>query len=333
MRRSTKIVLAKIGVSIILLGVLIHQIDFSDAFARILGINPVFLAAAAGFVVIQVLLNTVRWLTILRPLGGKLPYPSAARMYFTGFFFDQFLPSSIGGDAVRMYLARRAGLPLDVSVNGVLLERALILVALVLVLIAVQPVLFPAISSPIRELQLVAVSVMALCLTIGLVALVHFHRLPTWKPIKRITDMIAYTAKHARIIVLNYRNNIPALAIAFVCLLNNVTIIFMLEKGLGIELTYFQTLYLFLPVVLFMIIPLSIAGWGVRESAFVTIYTFAGVTGESALALSVVVGLLMIATSIPGGVAWLLGGGFTVRAVAANTEELAHAQKAEQQAL
>jgi uncharacterized membrane protein YbhN (UPF0104 family) len=54
-----------------------------------------------------------------------------------------------------------------------------------------------------------------------------------------------------------------------------------------------------------MTLPISIAGWGVRETAMVGLFGLIGVPNEGALVLSVLFGLIGIAVAIPGGVVWL----------------------------
>ncbi|KAF0137780.1 MAG: hypothetical protein FD153_1608 [Rhodospirillaceae bacterium] len=60
------------------------------------------------------------------------------------------------------------------------------------------------------------------------------------------------------------------------------------------------------PVLLIMTLPISIAGWGVREQAMITAFGLVGVSEESALALSILSGLTILAGGLPGGVVWLV---------------------------
>jgi len=59
-------------------------------------------------------------------------------------------------------------------------------------------------------------------------------------------------------------------------------------------------------VILVTTLPISIAGWGVREGAMVTAFALVGVPREGALVLSLMLGILGIVMMIPGGVLWLL---------------------------
>ena len=60
------------------------------------------------------------------------------------------------------------------------------------------------------------------------------------------------------------------------------------------------------PVLLVMTLPISIAGWGVREQAMVSAFALINVPGEGALALSIMFGLLGLIMGLPGGIVWLM---------------------------
>ncbi|HEC14310.1 MAG TPA: UPF0104 family protein, partial [Rhodospirillales bacterium] len=81
---------------------------------------------------------------------------------------------------------------------------------------------------------------------------------------------------------------------------------FVLALGLGLDVTFVDCLVLFPPVLLVTTLPISIAGWGVREGAMVAAFGLVGVPAEGALVLSILFGLLSIAISLPGGVIWLM---------------------------
>jgi hypothetical protein len=59
------------------------------------------------------------------------------------------------------------------------------------------------------------------------------------------------------------------------------------------------------PVALIQLVPISLAGWGVREAALVVALGWFGVSAETALAISVLVGLCLILVGLPGGLIWL----------------------------
>ena len=74
------------------------------------------------------------------------------------------------------------------------------------------------------------------------------------------------------------------------------------------NLSFLYCLVLIPPVVLVSTIPISIAGWGVREAAMITLLALVGVAEADAFVLSVLFGLLTFGLSLPGGIVWIIGG-------------------------
>ena len=74
------------------------------------------------------------------------------------------------------------------------------------------------------------------------------------------------------------------------------------------NLSFLDCLVLIPPIVLVSTIPISIAGWGVREAAMITLLALVGVAEADAFVLSVLFGLLTFGLSLPGGIVWIIGG-------------------------
>jgi hypothetical protein len=71
---------------------------------------------------------------------------------------------------------------------------------------------------------------------------------------------------------------------------------------------FVDSLLLIPPIMLIATIPISIAGWGVRETALVLAFGYAGLPAEDALVVSILFGATMFAFGIAGGILWLLTG-------------------------
>ena len=81
---------------------------------------------------------------------------------------------------------------------------------------------------------------------------------------------------------------------------------FMLVAGsLGVDLSFGSWVVIAPPVILIQLVPVSLAGWGVRELGFVVVLAGFGVPAEAALAASLLFGLCMIVVGLPGGLLWL----------------------------
>jgi hypothetical protein len=95
-------------------------------------------------------------------------------------------------------------------------------------------------------------------------------------------------------------------ASAIVVHLGVVSSVWLVARALAIEVSLLDCLVLVPPIVLITTLPISIAGWGVRESATVIGFGFIGVAPVDAVALSVVFGLVQIVIGLPGGLVWML---------------------------
>jgi uncharacterized membrane protein YbhN (UPF0104 family) len=74
---------------------------------------------------------------------------------------------------------------------------------------------------------------------------------------------------------------------------------------MGLDVNFVDVL-LIIPITnLITVLPISIAGWGVREVVIITGLGFLGVSPEAALALSIFYGLLILVSAIPGAIYWL----------------------------
>lgn len=81
---------------------------------------------------------------------------------------------------------------------------------------------------------------------------------------------------------------------------------YAVAKSLDIDVTAIDCIVLMQPVALLANLPISIGGWGVRETAMIFLFGFVGVPASAALILSVQLGLLSLLVVLPGGILWLL---------------------------
>jgi uncharacterized membrane protein YbhN (UPF0104 family) len=303
MRHPWISVAIRAAVTLSLLGWLLHRIDLEPLLARIGRLDAFFAAAAIALMMAQLLLTGWRWGRVARIIGAPLTREATIRLTLIGQFFNQTLPSAIGGDAVRAWLAQREGMSLTKAVSGVFADRVIALLLLVAMVAATLPAFYARVPAPGLRL-----SVSALCaataagvfilLAFGpwLVRLLQRHR---W------TKALGELADDLRL-VLTSRGGIAAIASAVVIHLAVVTSIWLIAHALAIEVDLLDCLVLVPPIVLITTLPISIAGWGLRESATVVGFGFVGVAPVDAVALSVVFGLAQIAIGLPGGGAWML---------------------------
>ena len=78
--------------------------------------------------------------------------------------------------------------------------------------------------------------------------------------------------------------------------------------AIAAPVSFAQVLFLLPPVLLVSTIPVSIAGWGVRESSMIAAFSFAGLAEGDGLSLSILFGAVVFAVGLAGGLVWILSG-------------------------
>lgn len=104
---------------------IVLQLDFEHFLPIFSSVSllPV-IGAIASFFLMQIL-NGIRWWLLAKPLGLKLTLQRSTLFYFTGIFFNNFLPGGVGGDIIRIWLCNRdqGGQQIEASIISVVMDR------------------------------------------------------------------------------------------------------------------------------------------------------------------------------------------------------------------
>src|ERR1700759_1772476 len=131
---------AKIMVSAALLYFALRKADLLALFSRINNVGSlIWIALAIGVNFFQIFIGVLRWREISAECGAPLELRQAMRYNVIGAFFNQTLPSAIGGDAVRLWLVARAGAGWRASTYSIFVDRAVGLIALAIIIVASLP--------------------------------------------------------------------------------------------------------------------------------------------------------------------------------------------------
>ena len=101
--------LIKAVVSVILLYLSLRRVDLSSVGQRLSALDLRWIGFVLIAMCVQIPLSALRWREIVLTCGAKLSTALALQYSFIGIFFSQVLPSTVGGDAVRIWLLGRAG--------------------------------------------------------------------------------------------------------------------------------------------------------------------------------------------------------------------------------
>jgi uncharacterized membrane protein YbhN (UPF0104 family) len=313
--RSGALVFVKLGVSAGLLAFLFSRVDTSAFFERIRNASPAWLVAALGVYFANVLASTWRWRLLLDAQHVRVPSGSLLTSYLVAGFFNNFLPSNIGGDVIRIRDTAPAAGSKTLATTVVLVDRGIGLLGLVLVA-AIGATVAAAVrgdgAPPIWPSWLWAGFFLA---TGGALPAVlaprGFTRLlkplsvvhPVWvgERIDKLTGALG-----------RFRDQPAALAFCFggAVVVQVLLVLFhaAVVHSLGLPIGLWD-LAVIVPVsFLVQMLPVSMNGFGVREAAFSIYLTRLGVSIESAVLLPLAAAALVMAFSLSGAALYVARG-------------------------
>jgi len=293
--------LLRVGITLVFAAYVASKIDVSILSQRLVSITGAWLLMALGVVAVQIGLVSARWACVIAALHGRIGFRRCLRYAWEGQFFGQVLPSSVGGDVVRIFRIHRAGLPAGAAAATVLLDR---LAALAVVFLSVGfsfPVLAEMVKIPGFVVGMGTVLILGVLGFAFLFAMDRLLKLPrSWQ----LTRFLHRLAVDSRALIL--RPNMAAVVVgySFLILFLSALTLFLLGKSLDIGLGFTRSLVFTPLIMLLMTLPISIAGWGIREISMVVLLEDVGIAPIDAVALSVAFGLALLITALPGGVLW-----------------------------
>jgi uncharacterized protein (TIRG00374 family) len=298
----------KIGVSVALLAYLLTLIDLDQLFERLRNLKFRYLALAYVLLLAQVGFSSLKWQLILRSDGVVMRLAFLVKTYLIGSFVSLFLPTSFGGDVYRVVAARGVNRDMVKSASSVLFDRLSGFFALISICL-LGYVALPA--QPYEQLVLIIYG-------LGVTGFLVLSSDTAISFVNRFSTTIVRKAAQVLVSFRNYRTNLRTLAlvllIAFLFQANVVVINKVYTLALGIDVA-FSLLIVIIPLIyLTEVLPISINGLGVRESAFAFFFMMNGLSVEDGIAVS----LLIVAERYLLG---LLGGSLLLATVMSSKDE------------
>ncbi|MHB8535116.1 MAG: lysylphosphatidylglycerol synthase transmembrane domain-containing protein [Sulfuricaulis sp.] len=273
-------------------------------------IAPMQLLGAACLHIGVFALGAGRWWVLLRRAGVSKSFQQIVPSYYLGVFFNNLLPSSMGGDVVRIVHLKMRGLSTRVLVGSAMIDRIIGLTTVVVmatVSIMFSPNMRSNTAYKIFLLILVGLSVLLLWFTLTPVFIRFIEKLVRryrhTRIRKALLDIIVlcYSYKSAKNIIL------LAFGITLVMQTLVIMIYYYLGTGIGIQLPLI-TYFAIIPIVfLATSLPVSIGGLGVREGALVGLLLSANIDIQHAIALAILYLLVLWLSSLPGAIVLLFG--------------------------
>jgi hypothetical protein len=292
----------KLLLSVAVLVYIARGLDLRRLRDHLVSVDPVLFVLALALILLQTFVLNGRWALIMRALGVSLDWLVGWRILMISLWFNQVLPSSVGGDAVRMWLLRQRGVQWPEAVKGVAADRFTALIGLIVMMVIGLPALMARVSDQAAILAIGGLTLAGVAVTLVLLTL---DRLP-----KRLTRLPAIASfvrfgSLVRFLLLQFERRGVLLGSALLIHLVTALACYVLARGVGAQLTLLDAGILIPPVVLLTAVPISISGWGVREGAMVACLGLAGVPSEQALSVSLLLGAISVILGLVGGAIWL----------------------------
>ena len=295
---------AKILVSAALLYLALRKVDFSDLVSRLGFDGTGWIALAVAVTLLQVLVSALRWREISADCGAPLSVARALRYCMIGSFFNQTLPSSIGGDAMRLWLVGQGPAGWRAAAYSVFVDRAIGLIALAVLICVSLPWSYQLIGNPQGRLALLFVDCAALAAGGGFLLLgrLNWPWLGTMRALNHLRACSLITGR--AIFGREHR-----LKIAFLSLfihVQAVVIAWCVVRAIEAPIHFGDLFLLVPPVMLITMLPISIAGWGVREASMALIFGYAGLATGEGVNISLLFGAVFFLVGVLGGLVWIV---------------------------
>jgi glycosyltransferase 2 family protein len=276
--------LIKIILSLGLFTFVFYKAGFSQTILKLKTASPFWLLLSLIIYSSGAFVRAYRWQGLLDVLGVRLGLKRLSWLYFIGFFFNQLVPTGIGGDAMRTYMLAKDGAGGAIAVNSVLVDRAAGLYSL-LVMGTIALLIRPSLASA-------QVATLLIGLTLGITAgtvffllgarWFNFDRLPAFARNKFVKAFDKFYKSFGNY---NWKSIARALIVSvgfnFLLIITNI----FLAKAFGLEISIWY-FFLFVPLISTSLLLPSINGLGTRELAYVFLFGQIGVGESDAIAMS-----------------------------------------------
>lgn len=294
--------LVRIAVTLLILGLIFRSVDLQSVLDHAKDIVPRLLLLGILLQLLSTTLAAYRWYLVMKPLGYGQEFGFYLRSYFKGAFFNQGLPTSIGGDAIRVIDVARKGCRKRDAFYGVFIDRVLGLVGLLILNLtanALNPDLLP------RGMFL-TINLLVASGILGFIVLLFLRRLD-WLKRWRITRLFHTISQNLSRVLVTPRDYVLQIGLSVAVHFLSLLAIFLVGRSVEMPFDLLTFLIIVPPVLLLTLIPLSLAGWGIREGAMIGLFTLIGADKVNVLTMSILYGLVLVIASLPGLQVYLKG--------------------------
>lgn len=303
---------AKLVSSIVLLAILFAFVDWREGLSLLLAVDLKPLAFVFVLYVVGLWLSSVKWRMLLVIQNVSTTVGQLFRLYWTGAFIGNFLPSTVGGDFSRLAFLRSTNRLAEVAAS-IVLERVTGLVVLLVFSIfslSLRPQYF-------GDSFLLPVLWLIVCAVLGVVFVVYAFSayIVAWLGRLNLNEKwllykVVVKARKVMFAILFFREQALVLfncmALSCVFYLLSFVAQYLIFYSLGLHVPVVEIMFILPIISLISLIPISLNSFGLTESVFVLFFVRAGLESSEALAAALLGRALMILFSSLGGIWWFI---------------------------
>jgi glycosyltransferase 2 family protein len=293
MKQTTKdrlFLIARILVPVVLIYLLFSHLDWKTVWTTLQGYPLIYLLGAILLNIIANLLFAIRWLYFLRTVEIEISFLDVVKLVFFSLFLTNFLPTSIGGDLIKVagVLNKDDGKKKSLKISSIIADRIFSLASKI-ILLPFTLILFKSILPVDFKLPWLQSLTWPAFIPEGWRAKIkkYLHTIKPW-----------FTPKQISVVML----------ISWASLFCTITSYYLAISGLNRGISALDIFCITLLTYFATILPITINGIGVQEGSITYLLTLIGFSYEEGIAAALLIRLTTIAVSLVGGL-WLLIGG------------------------
>lgn len=289
-----------------LLFLLSAWVDLGEIKALIVNLRPVPLLMSVFLAISSIVLSAYKWKLLLDARGYHLTMLTLTKIYFVGLFMNNFLPSSIGGDVMRIYQVGKKTGQLSESAASVVLERLLATIGLALLAVMAMLPNFQLLGNfSVAILLFLVLSFIVVYLLVNPTILQPLTKLSwSWwqKALVKIREVGG--------IIKSFRDNrgevLKVIGYSMLFQLMVVLINYYALQALSITKVSLWQCALVIPIISAVsMLPVSINGLGIREASYVVLFAPFGIKASQAITLSMLFFIVVLVVSLIGGLLFI----------------------------
>lgn len=311
--KNKKIILlvVRILVSAALIFYLITKIPDFDTVVEILKSSSiVLLLLSLSTHIFGTWITAFRWKALLNTQKVTLSMSTLSVTVLIGLFFNNFLPTSIGGDVFRTYdVSKKANIPLGVSASVIMVERFSGVVSAAIYAVVALFLGFTAIGNrsiviPIVIFFIITVILAVLIINPSVLKLGKlFNRFQFLRKMReKLSNIYNTLVSFKKYKMVLFKVLIYSFLLQFAVILNW----WLAAKALRINLSLTAFIFIVPVVAVISMLPISVGGIGLRENSTVIIMVAMGVANEKAVLCSLLILLMLIIVGVIGGITYIV---------------------------